>query len=174
MPVRDFLLPARLVGGGSGIKLSLRAESGPQSAFWGVRGEFCTGIARRAACGESFVPAQAPNAVQRSPCVVCLQPEREKVLPARVKRAEKGYFGRAGRVLYRVSLQGSVAGRVLYRYRPSRCVPGEFCTGWACLGCPAPPQPTSRAPAPRESGMPATAWCRRRTPTLRPLPTRSG
>ena len=57
-------------------------------------------------------------------------------------------------------------------------VPGEFCTGWACLGCPAPPQqppqPTSRAPAPRESGRSATAWCRRRTPTPRPRPTRSG
>ena len=43
VPVRDFLLPARLVGGGSGIKLSLRAESGPKSALWGVPGEFCTG-----------------------------------------------------------------------------------------------------------------------------------
>ena len=45
--------------------------------------------------------------------MVCLQPEREKVLPARVKRAEKGYFGRAGRVLYRV--------------RPPGCERGEFC-----------------------------------------------
>ena len=53
-------------------------------------------------------------------------------------------------------------------------VPGEFCTGWACLGRPAPPQPTSRAPAPRELGRSATAWCRRRTPTPRPRPTRSG
>ena len=129
----------------------------------------------RPVCRESFVPEVVLHAVKSSPCMVCLQPEREKVLPARVKRAEKGYFGRAGRVLYRVSLQGSVAGRVLYRYRPSRCEPGEFCTGWACLGCPAPPQqppqPTSRA---RESGRSATAWCRRRTPTPRPRPTRSG
>ena len=128
----------------------------------------------RPVCRESFVPEVVLHAVKSSPCMVCLQPEREKVLPARVKRAEKGYFGRAGRVLYRVSLQGSVAGRVLYRYRPSRCERGEFCTGWACLGRPAPPQPTSRAPAPRESGMPATVWCRRRTLTPRPRPTRSG
>ena len=118
----------------------------------------------RPVCRESFVPEVVLHAVKSSPCMVCLQPEREKVLPARVKRAEKGYFGRAG--------------RVLYRYRPSRCERGEFCTGWACLGCPAPPQqppqPTSRAPAPRESGRSATASCRRRTPTPRPRPTRSG
>ena len=173
----------------------------------------------RPVCRESFVPEVVLHAVKSSPCMVCLQPEREKVLPARVKRAEKGYFGRAGRVLYRVSLQGSVAGRVLYRVGPPgvragralsrhrprmrykglpawsvcspsvtkfaqhpesgpKCafcgVPGEFCTGWACLGRPAPPQPTSRAPDPRESGRSATAWCRRRTPTPRPRPTRSG
>ena len=116
---------------------------------------------------ESFVPAQAPNAVQRSPCVVCLQPEREKVLPARVKRAEKGYFGRAG--------------RVLYRYRPPGCVRGEFCPDRAFSVRPAlqsppqqPPQPTSRAPAPREKGKLATAWCRRKTLTPRPRPTRGG
>ena len=118
----------------------------------------------RPVCRESFVPEVVLHAVKSSPCMVCLQPEREKVLPARVKRAEKGYFGRAG--------------RVLYRYRPSRCERGEFCTGWACLGCPAPPQqppqPTSRAPAPRESGMSATASCRRRILTPRPQPTRSG
>ena len=52
VPVRDFLLPARLVGGGSGIKLSLRAESGPQSALWGVLGEFCTGTGPE--CGTKF------------------------------------------------------------------------------------------------------------------------
>ena len=56
VPVRDFLLPARLVGGGSGIKLSLRAESGPQSAFWGVLGEFCTGWARRGYVLGEFCP----------------------------------------------------------------------------------------------------------------------
>ena len=43
--VRDFFLPARRVGGGSGTKFSLHAKSGPKSAFWGVPGEFCTGWA---------------------------------------------------------------------------------------------------------------------------------
>ena len=41
--MRDFFLPARAVGGGSGTKFSLRAKSGPKSAFWGVLGEFYTG-----------------------------------------------------------------------------------------------------------------------------------
>ena len=36
------------------------------------------------------------------------------------------------------------------------------------------PPPTSRAPAPREPGKPATASCRRKTPTLRRRTTRSG
>ena len=54
--MRDFFRPARVVGGGSGTKFSLLAQNGPKSAFWGVLGEFCTGIARRAASGESFVP----------------------------------------------------------------------------------------------------------------------
>ena len=43
--VRDFFLPARRVGGGSGKKFSLHAKSGPKSAFWGSLGEFCTGWA---------------------------------------------------------------------------------------------------------------------------------
>ena len=45
--VRDFFRPARRVGGGSGTKLSLLAQNGPKTAFWGVLGEFCTGWARR-------------------------------------------------------------------------------------------------------------------------------
>ena len=43
--MRDFFLPARAVGGGSGTKFSLLAQNGSKSAFWGVRGEFCTGWA---------------------------------------------------------------------------------------------------------------------------------
>ena len=82
--MRYKVLPAWLVIGVSVKRSSLRAESGPKSAFsgvlgefctgWGregcVLGEFCTGIARRgrvpgefctgwaagAACWESFVP----------------------------------------------------------------------------------------------------------------------
>ena len=43
--MRDKVLPARVVGGGSGKKFSLHAKSGPKSAFWGLLGEFCTGWA---------------------------------------------------------------------------------------------------------------------------------
>ena len=74
--VRDFFLPARRVGGGSGKKFSLHAKNGPKSAFWGSLGEFCTGwVAEpggresfvpggpaKAACWESFVPEAAPHA----------------------------------------------------------------------------------------------------------------
>ena len=42
---RYKVLPARVVGGGSGTKFSLHAKSGPKSAFWGLLGEFCTGWA---------------------------------------------------------------------------------------------------------------------------------
>ena len=49
------------------------------------------------------------------PCSAWCWWKRYKTLPAGAKCAEKGYFGRAGRVLYRVG--------------PLDCVPGEFCTG---------------------------------------------
>ena len=54
--VRDFFLPARRVGGGSGKKFSLHAKSGPKSAFWGSLGEFCTGWAGEPGGRASFVP----------------------------------------------------------------------------------------------------------------------
>ena len=54
--MRDKVLPARVVGGESGKKFSLRAKSGPKSAFWGVPGEFCTGWAAEPGGRESFVP----------------------------------------------------------------------------------------------------------------------
>ena len=60
--VRDFFLPARRVGGGSGTKFSLHAKSGPKSAFWGVLGEFCIGWAAEPGGRESFVPEAAPHA----------------------------------------------------------------------------------------------------------------
>ena len=45
--VRDFFRPARLGGGGSGIKLSLLAQNASKRGISGVPGEFCTGWARR-------------------------------------------------------------------------------------------------------------------------------
>ena len=51
--MRDFFRPARRVGGGSGTKLSLLAQNGPKTAFWGVLGEFCTGwVAEPGVLGE--------------------------------------------------------------------------------------------------------------------------
>ena len=64
--MRDFIRPARLGGGGSGIKLSLLAQNASKMGISGVLGEFCTGWARRGcepgefctdtgpACGTKF------------------------------------------------------------------------------------------------------------------------
>ena len=60
--MRDKVLPARVVGGGSGTKFSLHAKGGPKSAFWGSLGEFCTGWAAEPGGWESFVPEVAPHA----------------------------------------------------------------------------------------------------------------
>ena len=46
--MRDFLLPAWLVVGGSGTKFSLLGENRSKRAVSGVLGEFCTGWARQA------------------------------------------------------------------------------------------------------------------------------
>ena len=46
--MRDFLLPAWLVVGGSGTKFSLLGENRLKRAVSGVLGEFCTGWARQA------------------------------------------------------------------------------------------------------------------------------
>ena len=67
--MRDKVLPARVVGGESGKRFSLRAKSGPKSAFWGVPGEFCTGSGT--ACGIKFslLGLLVAEAVQSSPCM---------------------------------------------------------------------------------------------------------
>ena len=56
-----------------------------------------------------------PYAVQSSPCSAWWWWKRYKTLPAGAKCAEEGYFGRVGRVLYRLGLPGLRVGRVLYR-----------------------------------------------------------
>ena len=67
---RYKILPAQLLGGENGIKLSLHAEKAPNRAISGELGEFCTGYAARvgvrgefctgrvpcSSCWESFVP----------------------------------------------------------------------------------------------------------------------
>ena len=68
--VRYKILPARLLGGENGTKLSLHVEKAPNRAISGELGEFCTGSgavrlvlgefctahAVRGVCWESFVP----------------------------------------------------------------------------------------------------------------------
>ena len=54
--MRQKIRPARLGGGGSGIKLSMLAQNAPKRGVSGVLGEFCTGWADGGACRESFVP----------------------------------------------------------------------------------------------------------------------
>ena len=64
--VRDFFLPARRVGGGSGTKFSLHAKGGPKSAFWGLLGEFCTGWAAEPGSRASFVSLRARRGLHRA------------------------------------------------------------------------------------------------------------
>ena len=160
--VRDFFRPARVVGGGNGTKFSLLAQNGSKSAFWGVPGEFCTGLAAEPGSLGEFCTGWACQG--RSLGEFCTgwvaEPGgRESFVPG-------GSPSRAaGRVLYRVGLPRPLAGRVLYRKRPrmrDKVLParvvgggsgkkfslhakggpksafwgllGEFCTGWACQG----------------------------------------
>ena len=92
-------------------------KMGENQRFGACWESFVSGGPPSRACWESFVPASAPRAVQSSPCSTCWWWERNKVLPAGVKRAEMGHFGGAG--------------GVLYRCRPLGCELGEFCTGCA-------------------------------------------
>ena len=64
--MRDKVLPARVVGGESGKRFSLRAKSGPKSAFWGVPGEFCTGWAAEPGGRASFVSLRARRGLHRA------------------------------------------------------------------------------------------------------------
>ena len=67
--------------------------------------------------------------------------------------------------------EGPVLGELFRVHAPEGTVSGESCRRQAAAGsCP----PPTRAPAPRERGNPATASCRRKTPTPRRRPTRSG
>ena len=67
---------------------------------------------------------------------------------------------------------GAVPGELFRGHAPEGTVPGGSCRRQAAAGSRR--SPTSRAPAPRERGNPATASCRKKTPTPRRRPTRSG
>ena len=113
-----------LVVGVSVTKFAQRSRNSRKSAFYGVLGEFCTGLARKVASGESYGPIGTRKAA---------------FLAVVVPGATRTEGGRT-----------------------------------RTTGVPPQPPPTSRAPAPREPGKPATASCRRKTQTLRPRTTRSG
>ena len=148
LSVREKVRPARLVSGLGVTKFAQHAKNGRQSAFYGVQGEFCTGPAQKGMCRASFVPGQ---------------PRR----------------GCAGRVLYRVGPQGSERGKLWpCRYQEGRLlavvVPGATSTEEGRATVVPPQPPTSRVPAQREPGKPATASCRRKKWIPRRRPTRSG
>ena len=81
-------------------------SSGPSGALH-PSGAWC------AVVSASSIPASC--SVQNSPYSVFCRPKRYKTLPACLKCAKLGHFGRAGRVLYRKCGEGGCAGRVLYR-----------------------------------------------------------
>ena len=71
-----------------------------------------------------------------------------------------------GEVFRGTAAERTVLGEVFRGHAPEGTVPGESCRRQAAVGSHRRP-PTSRAPAQREPGKPATASCRRKTPTPR-------
>ena len=102
--VRYKILPAWLLGGENGIKLSLHAEKAPNWAISGEQGEFCTAHAARAGVQGEFCTAHA------------------------VRRGVRGEFctGHAAR--------RGVRGEFCTGHAVRRGVRGEFCTGGARCG----------------------------------------
>ena len=97
--VRYKILPAQLLGGDNGTKLSLHIEKAPNRAISGEQGEFCTGSgAVRLVLGE-FCTAHA------------------------VGRGVLGEFCTAHAV------RGGVLGEFCTAHAVGRGVLGEFCTG---------------------------------------------
>ena len=184
--VRDFLLPAWSVGGESDTKFSLLAQNASKMGISGVLGEFCTGWARRGASRESFVPTPAPRAVQSSPCLVWWWVRARKSSPSARKMPQKWRF-MACRANFFAETPVEAPCRVkFFAGEPAKasCRANSVASGpekapcWTTFVRHIVPRrrqtPTSRAPAPREKGKLATAWCRRRILTPRPQPTRSG
>ena len=67
--VRYKILPAQLLGGDNGIKLSLHVEKAPNRAISGEQGEFCTGSgAARLVLGEFCTGSGAVRLVQGEFC----------------------------------------------------------------------------------------------------------
>ena len=128
-PVCEIIRPAWLVACLCAKKFALQTRKRRKTPFlgvlgelfrgsvvvWGVLGELFRGTAVERGRWESFVPGLALGVVESSPCWGSWWCERYKVLPARVKRAEMGLFGRVGRVLYRLGCWCGRVGRVLYR-----------------------------------------------------------
>ena len=101
--------------------------------------------------------------VSTSPCHSCLC---AKKFALRTKNGpQSAVYGALGEVFRGTAAERSVPGEV-FRGNPAGIpVPGESCRRQAAVGSRRPP--TSRAPAQREPGKPATASCRRKTPTPR-------
>ena len=71
--VRYKTLPAGLLGGENGIKLSLHAEKAPNWAISGERGEFCTAHAARAGVPGELCTEGARCGCSWASCVVLLR-----------------------------------------------------------------------------------------------------
>ena len=127
-----------LVVGVSVTKFAQRSRNSRKSAFSGVLGEFCTGLAQ-----ECPVPGEFCTGLAR-------------------KVASGKSYGPVG--------TRKAAFLVVVVPGATRTEAGRTRT----TGVPPQPPPTSRAPAQREPGKPATASCRRKTPTPRRQLTRSG
>ena len=139
-----------------------------------------------AASRESFVPTPAPRAVQSSPCSVCWGVGARKSSPCEFKTAQNQRFLACWASFFAGEPAKAPCRASFFALQPQSgmCRANSVASGpkkapcWTTFVRYIVPRrrqtPTSRAPAPRESGMSATASCRRRILTLRPQPTRSG
>ena len=117
--VRYKILPAQLLGGENGTKLSLHAEKAPNRAISGELGEFCTAHAvGRGVLGEFCTGSGAVRLVLGEFCTAHA-----------VGRGVLGEFCTAHAV------RGGCAGRVLYRSGAAWFLLGEICFAVAPSVC---------------------------------------
>ena len=125
-------------------------------------------------CWSASVVAEV-SLVSTSPRHSCLS---AKKFAQRTKNGpQSAFYGVPGELFRGRACEGPVPGELSRGPADAGISLHEICRGNAPELCWARPRrrpPTSRAQAPREPGKSATASCRRKTPTPRRLPTRSG
>ena len=111
--MRDFIRPARLGGGGSGIKLSLLAQNASKMGISGVPGEFCTGWARRGCEPGEFCTDTGPACGTKFSLLGLVVGVSAKKFSQRTKNAPKmAFYGLQGEFFRENTVVGAVPGEL--------------------------------------------------------------